>query len=120
MLRGCKRVLKPGGRLAFFVVATDDSAPVAPTDSYDGFVTEASGYRPIVEEAGFRSIESSDVTDAFLSMSLRWLAVAADLEDDLRSALGHDVFDDKLQSREETRDAIESGELRRLLFTATA
>ena len=120
MLRGCKRVLKPGGRLAFFVVATVDSSTVAPTDSFDGFVTEASGYRPIVEEAGFRSIECSDVTEAFKSMSHRWLAVAADLEDDLRSALGNDVFADKLQSRKDTRDAIESGELLRLLFTATA
>ena len=120
MLRGCKRVLKPGGRLAFFVVATVDSTTVAPTGSFDGFVTEASGYQPIVEEAGFRSIECSDVTEAFQSMSLRWLTVAADLEDDLRSALGNDVFDDKLQSRKDTRDAIDSGELQRLLFTATA
>ena len=120
MLRGCRRVLKSGGRLAFSVVATVDSTVVAPTDSFDGFVTEGSGYQPIVDEAGFRSIESSDVTDAFYAMSLRWLEVAADLEDDLRSALGDDVFDDKLQSRRDTRDAIESGELQRLLFTATA
>jgi hypothetical protein len=120
VLRGCKRVLKQGGRLAFSVVSTADAAPSDAGDGFGGFVTESSGYTPIVEKAGFRSIECSDVTKEFHTMSLRWLAVAADLEDSLRSALGEDVFDDKLQSREDTRDAIESGELQRLLITATA
>jgi hypothetical protein len=120
VLRGCKRVLKQGGRLAFSVVSTADDSPSDAAEGFGGFVTESSGYTPIVEKAGFRSIECSNVTEEFHTMSLRWLSVAADLEDDLRSALGDDVFDDKLQSRKDTLDAIESGELQRLLFTATA
>jgi hypothetical protein len=89
-------------------------------DRFGGFVTEADGYMPMVEEAGFHSIEWSEITDGFHTMALRWLEVAQDLEHDLRSGLGDDVFEDKLQSRMDTKGAIEAGEIKRLLFTATA
>jgi SAM-dependent methyltransferase len=120
VLRGCKRILKPGGRLVFTVVATTDASTIPPDDVLDDFVSPADDYLPLVEAAGFTSIEHSDITDAFHTIMLVWLEVVADLEDDLRSALGDDVFDDKLASRRDTLVATEAGELRRLLFTATA
>lgn len=120
MLRGCKRILKPGGRLAFTVVATVDEATPAPDDVLDDFVTPATDYLPLVETAGFTEIEHSDITDAFHAIMVRWLEAAADLEDDLRTALGDDVFSDKLKSRRESLEANKAGNLLRLLFTATA
>ena len=86
----------------------------------DDFVTPAGDYLPLVEAARFDRIESSDITDEFLRMAVLWLEVAADLEGDLRTVMGDEVFDDKLASRIETRGAIEAGDLQRLLFTATA
>jgi hypothetical protein len=120
VLRGCKRILKPGGRMVFTVVATVDASISAPDDILDDFVSSADVYLPLVEAAGFTAIEHSDITDAFHTIMLRWLEAVADLEVDLRSALGDDVFSDKLDSRKETLAATEAGELLRLLFTATA
>lgn len=120
MLSGCKRILRPGGRLAFTIVATTDGSVPAIADGFDDFVQPGDVYLPLVEQAGFQAIEESDITQAFGAMAARWVEVAEDLEDDLRSVLGADVFDAKLLNRIETRDAIESGDLRRLLFTATA
>lgn len=120
MLSGCKRILRPGGRLAFTIVATVEGTAAALSDGFDDFVTPGEAYRPLIVQAGFEAIEESDVTEQFGAMATKWLEVAADLEGDLRSVLGDDVFEGKLQSRLETRDAIEAGELRRLLFTARA
>ena len=102
--------------MAFTVVATPDASISVPDD----FVSPADDYLPLVQTAGFSSIEHSDITDAFHTIMLLWLEAAADLEADLRSVLGDDVFDDKLASRRETLEATEAGELLRLLFTATA
>jgi hypothetical protein len=120
VLRGCRRVLKPGGRLVFTVVATTNADTPPPANVLDDFVSPVSDYLPLVEAAGFTSIEHSDITEAFHTIMLLWLETAADLETDLRSALGDEVYDDKLQSRQETLRATEAGDLRRLLFSATA
>jgi hypothetical protein len=106
--------------LAFTVVATVDATVSAPDDILDDFVSPAGDYMPLVEACGFTAIEHSDITDAFLAIMRRWLEAAADLEDGLRSALGDDVFNDKLKSRKESLEATEAGDLLRLLFTATA
>jgi hypothetical protein len=106
--------------MAFTVVATVDASISSPVDVLDDFVSPADDYLPLVEAAGFTSIELSDITDAFHTIMLRWLEAAMDLETDLRIALGDDVFEDKLASRKETLRETEAGDLRRLLFTATA
>lgn len=102
------------------MVATADDTVEPPSAALDDFVTPVGDYLPLVEAALFTSIESSDITDEFLRMATLWLEVVADLERDLRKVIGDDVFDDKLESRLQTRDAIQAGDLRRLLFTATA
>lgn len=118
MLRASKRVLRPGGRLAFTVVATVDSPAPPATDASDGFILPAPIHLPMVERAGFHDVEETDITAAFHSTAVRWLTAAAELEEDLRSALGDRVFEEKLASRRGTFDAIESGDLCRLLITA--
>ncbi len=119
-MRASRRVLRPGGRLAFSVVATvDPPAPLA-ADAFGDFVSPAPIHVPMVERAGFHEVEETDITAAFHSTAVRWLTAAAELEKDLRSALGDRVFEEKLASRQGTFDAIESGDLCRLLITAMA
>ena len=77
-------------------------------------------YRSLTIEAGFTDYSQIDVTDAFHATATRWIAVANDLELELRAALGATIFEDKYASRTETLDAIETGEVRRLLVGATA
>ena len=71
-------------------------------------------------EAGFTDYTERDVTDAFHGTATRWIEAATELEAELRAALGSTIFEDKYASRAETLDAIETGEVRRLLIAATA
>jgi hypothetical protein len=119
VLRASKRVLKAGGKMVFTVIGTiDDSS--SPPGNFDGYVTPAPDYEPMMRQAGFNHLTQADVTPAFHATALRWLTAASDLEADLREVLGDQGYDDKVASRTETFDAIEAGDIRRLLITAVA
>lgn len=118
MLKACRRVLVPGGRLVFDVV----SVP-GPADEHDGdygFVATEVPYPEMLTHAGFIDIGSEDTTTQYLEVAGRWLAAADDLEHELRSAMGDDVFEDKSASRAASYEMIESGDLGRTLYWATA
>ena len=80
----------------------------------------ADDYRPITVAAGFLDYIEIDVTVEFHATAVRWIAAATELEGDLRTALGPTLFEDKLAGRRETLDAIECGDVRRLMVAATA
>lgn len=100
------------------IAAVDDTS--TPPGNFDGYVTPAPDYEPMMHEAGFSNLTEADVTPAFHATALRWLTAASELEADLREVLGDEGYDDKVASRTETFDAIEAGEIRRLLITAIA
>ena len=85
-----------------------------------GFVATAVSYPEMLSRAGFISIGSQDTTAEYLEVAGRWLTAADDLEHELRTAMGDDVFEDKRASRVASYDMIESGDLERTLFWATA
>lgn len=113
-------MLKPGGKLVFTVIGTVENVDLEHLGSFDAFMSPARDYFAMVTKAGFTDVRESDVTAAFRATAVRWLSAAADLDDDLRSVLGDTSWDDKLTSRRDTFDAIEAGEIRRLLISATA
>ena len=120
MLRACKRVLVPGGRLVFDVVSIPESLTGNDDleDDY-GFVATAVPYPEMLAQAGFTGIGSEDTTSGYLEVAGRWLVAARDLETELRIAMGDDVFEDKYSSRVASYEMIESGELGRTLYWAT-
>ena len=123
MLRACKRVLVPGGRLVFDVVSVPDSI-IDHDDAVDkdryGFVAADAPYVALLEDAGFTDIGFTDTTVKYLEVASRWLDAARDLEADLRDAMGDDVYDEKLASREASFEMAEAGEIGRTLFQAKA
>ena len=110
MLRACRRVLRPEGRIAFFAVVIPDDVPAEVTaevaDGLPGFAGADAPYPEMLETAGFIAITEEDVTDAYEVTSARWQDVSLALGDQLREALGADVFDEKQENRGRSLEAI--------------
>lgn len=121
MLRACRKVLRPGGRLAFFVIWTPPGSP-GPEELRDAgpeFVEAPRPYGELLAEAGFDQIRERDVTDQYRRTATIWLEEADRLEGDLRAVMGDEPFEQKQAERRTNLEAIESGILGRVLVTAS-
>ncbi len=114
-------MLRTRGRLVFDVVDVPRGVIESgiPLDDY-GFVATETPYEVLLEKAGFTDIEVEDTTAGYISVATRWLEAIADLEPDLRRALGDQVFVDKVASRREAFEQLQDGTLGRTLYSATA
>lgn len=120
MLRASRRLLRPGGRLAFFTIsiagglsASDHRrAAAAGPPSPDGpRVSE------LLERAGFADIREVDVTGEFLITARAWLAARLRHRETVRP-LDPKIYDDRLGHGEASIAAIGDGLLRRTLHMA--
>jgi hypothetical protein len=119
VLRACKRVLVPGGGLVFDAVVVPDTLSDHDDDEDDyGFVATAVPYVELLVQAGFVEIGSRDTTLEYLEVAGRWLVAARELETELRTAVGDEIFDDKYKSRAVSYEMIKAGELGRTLCWA--
>ena len=121
MLRACRRLLRPGARLAFTTIRVADgltrrerrvaieAGPPAPTGPDGG---------ELAQRAGFVDVESTDVTPAYLVTARAWLDARLDLRDELRP-LGPAEYDEKVDQGRLAVAEIEAGRLRRTLVVAT-
>lgn len=57
------------------------------------------GYVDLTEKAGFRVAEVDDLTAAYQQVAGTWLRAAADLEPELRRALGDEVYEHRVEDR---------------------
>ena len=123
MLRACRRLLRPGGRTAYFTIFTTPG--LSKSDHRKAVrlgpraVASKQGQAELLEAAGFTSIDVRDVTKVFLETAHRWLRHAAELEGDLRSTIGDALFDEQQADRKEMITAVEEGLLSRALFVGS-
>jgi hypothetical protein len=123
VLRACRRVLRPGGRLAFYTILTQ---PGLSDSDYRralrlGPSATSSGkreQRELLRSVGFAEVSKSDVTPEFLSISRSRLEARERHATALRSAQGSSQFDEKQAEDRGQIEAIEAGLLRRALFVA--
>lgn len=122
MLRAGRRLLRPGGRLAFFTIsiagglsrADHRRAAAAGPPSPDGpHVNE------LLDRAGFADIRAVDVTDDYLSTTRAWLSARLRHRDTVRP-LDPQMYDARLDQGRASIAAIEDGLLRRTLHIACA
>jgi len=120
VLRAIRRLLRPGGRTAYFTIFT---APGLSNRDHRRAVrlgprAVGSGREQaeLLEAAGFVPIVVTDVTRDFLETARRWFTRAWELEAELRSTLGDALFDEQQADRKEMITAVEEGLLRRALF----
>lgn len=122
VLRACRRVLRPGGKIAFFAVVipedVTDEVTAAVGEGLPGFAASDSSYPEMLAAAGFTAITEDDVTEAYRVTSARWQDVSFALGDELRAALGADLFEEKRANRARSLEAIRAGALGRRFYTA--
>lgn len=120
MLRASKRLLRPGGRLAFFTIqvtpglsaADRRRAATAGPPSVTGKDTSE-----LLVQAGFADVFERDVSAAYLDTAKAWRVARIEYRDVLRP-LDPAVYDERIKHGAETIDAIERGWLRRTLHVA--
>lgn len=122
MLRACREVLKPGGRMAFYTIF----APAGLSEeSYD----RARGIGPfnsvsprdhpqMLKEAGFVDIRAADATPQYMETLRSWIAARTRHAKALRSAIGNGELTQLLAEHTRAVVAVEAGLRRRALFTA--
>ena len=123
MLRALKRLLRPGGRIAFITIHV---APgLAPTArlrarrSGPRAVASRSDEPSLLASAGFTDIDALDLTAAFATTARAWLTESEANADRLAEADSRPAFEQRQRERRKQLAAIEGGLLRRGLFSAT-
>lgn len=121
MLRACRRVLRSTGRLAFFVIHQSPGAEAHPYFSAPpgDFTVAGRPYRDMLHDAGFIDVVHRDVTEDYRATVGRWIEAAEELEADLRTVLGSEIFSSRMSSRRASQAALADGALRRSFFVAT-
>jgi len=122
VLRACRRVLKPGGRIAYFNIFITHDIPeeerrrlrdVLGAERYTR--AEQQG---LLRTAGFTNIEETDATPEYERIQRLLYEANARHAPALRRVRGAAVFDDRQASRKRTLENIRNGVLRRSLFVA--
>ncbi|GAA5136790.1 hypothetical protein GCM10023320_68490 [Pseudonocardia adelaidensis] len=123
MLRANRRVLRPGGRIAFYTIAV---APGLRAEDHrravcfgPPAVRTRSDYLSLLRSAGFAELDEVDVTADYLDTARRWLRHGQEFEAGLAALETPGAFADKLARRREAIAVIEAGHLRRSLLLAT-
>lgn len=124
MLRECRRVLRPHGRMAFDVIfvapGLSDRDRARANAAGPPHVAASASYPDLLALAGFGRIDEVDLTDQYRVTAAAWLHESARATEQLERVFGTEEFRRGQQERQETLTAIESGLLRRSLFTAQA
>jgi hypothetical protein len=123
VLRACRRLLRPGGRTAYFTIFTTPG--LSKSDHRRAVrlgpraVASERGQAELLEAAGFTSISERDMTEGLLETARRWLRHSAELEVDLRRTTGDALFDEQQSAGKQMITAVEEGLLSRALFVAS-
>ena len=122
MLRACRRVLKPGGRIAYFnIFISEELSPEQRRNigklTPPGLYTRAQ-QQGLLRTAGFVPIEQRDVTDEFLRVQRALVEANERHAKSLGRALGKSQFDERQEGRRRTLRGIEGGAIKRALFVA--
>ena len=123
MLRACRRLLRPEGRIGFStIVVPDGLSKKAHRRAVRLGPRAVASTRPLIElvdAAGFVDVEMIDVTDDFSTTARGWVREWSEHEAEVRAVLG-DELDDRRSHHEEMISGIEQGLLSRWLVIASA
>jgi hypothetical protein len=121
VLRACRRVLKPGGRLAFFTIFVPDDVSGRDyrraLDSGPTFVSSRRrDHQEMLRAAGFKAVREVDLTRQFIATSRAWYRLRNRYPADLIAVEGRASFEERQYDYERQISAAQDGLLRRSLF----
>ena len=120
MLRACRRLLLPGGRLAFFTIHVAQGLSLADRRRALGAAPAAAAGRDVgdlVRRARFEVVEETDLSAAYAQTARDWLDARLKHREQLRP-LDPAMYDDRVARGRNVIPVIEAGLLRRSLFLA--
>lgn len=124
MLRASRRLLRPGGRTAFFTIHPTPGlgSRLRRRAHRDGPVAVASHLtgRELLDRAGFVDVEETDCTPEFVAVAQAWVDQCEANRDALAELLGADEVDQRQTERRIQLQAVRDGLLRRSLHVATS
>jgi hypothetical protein len=122
VLRACLRILRPGGRTAFFTI--HPAAGLTPAQRRRAYrdgpveVATARTHRQLLEAAGFTQVTETDCTAEFAAVTRAWIHQWEANHQDLVALLGEAEVEERQAARQAQLRAIEDGILSRSLFAA--
>jgi hypothetical protein len=123
VLRASRRLLRPGGRTAFFTIHPTPGLPphLRRRAHRDGPVAVASHLtaRELLERAGFVDIDETDFTPGFETVAQAWVDHCEEHCHALAELQGADAFEQRQTERRIQQQAVRDGLLRRSLLVAT-
>lgn len=123
MLRALKRLLRPGGRIAYTTIyvtpGLSDAARRRAQRSGPRAVASRREQPTLLRSAGFVDVELTDVTAEFAVTARAWLAEADAHAEQLAAVEAPGAFDERQRERRTQLAAIDDGLLRRGLLSAT-
>ena len=122
-LASCRAVLRPGGRMAFTVVALSPDLSTAETvraiESGPEFVDSTVGYAELLEQTGWRILEYRDLTPECARLCRQLSKSDQERKEELLKAIGQEAFEERQTDWQLRLDAFAEGLLRRELFFVT-
>ncbi len=122
VLKACRRVIQPGGRMVFSVVlvSPDLSAADHREAVADGppFVETADSYPTMLRRAGWETTDHRDLTPAYLSSVGRFVDMEEARAERIEAVMGETRAAEQLARRRASLHALKRGLLRRELFGA--
>ena len=122
MLRECRRVLTPGGRIAGYVIHTPAGLTAAQerraTQLGPPDVTAPASPDVLSRSAGLTDVVAVDVTEAFRETCAALGAAREELEEELRAEEGDEFYEEERRKKDAMLRGIDEGWLCRSLVVA--
>ena len=123
MLRALRRLLRPGGRIAYTTIYVTPGLPSAARRraqrSGPRAVASRAEQTQLLASAGFVDIDRLDVTSEFAMTARAWLTESETHAEALAAVEAPGAFDERQRDRRRQIAAIDDGLLRRALLSAT-
>lgn len=122
VLAECRRLVLPGGVMAFTVIEVapglKDADRARAIENGPEYIATPAAYARLLEETGWRLASATDLTEDYATSCRRQLAADEAHADGCAALLGAEAFTERVQSWRRKADVIECGLIRRALYIA--